>query len=173
MNKANKFDQTGISFEKLAETSPITITRVDRDGKIVYANNRAEDILGLAKSDITDRTYEDPGWKITDYEGNDFPSENLPFQIVKRTKEPVYDVRHAIEWPNGERKLLSINASPLFDDERRFDGMVSVIEDITERVKKEEKLSESEERFRRVYENISAGVAKVSLDFRIESANPA
>ncbi len=102
-----------VSFEKLAATSSAAITKVDKDGGIVYANDRAEEVLGLERREITDRTYDDPDWKITDFDGNDFPSENLPFQIVKRTEEPVYDVRHAIEWPDGERELLSINASPL------------------------------------------------------------
>ncbi|MEF8798843.1 MAG: PAS domain S-box protein [Candidatus Bipolaricaulota bacterium] len=152
MSKANNPNQISISFEKLAETSPVTITGLDKDGNIVYANSRAEEVLGLEKSEITDRTYDDPDWKITDFEGNDYPSEGLPFQIVKRTEEPVYDVRPAIEWPDGERKFLSINASPLFDEDGVFDGMVSVMEDITEQVNMREKLQQSKERYQKYFD---------------------
>ncbi|MBS3765938.1 PAS domain S-box protein, partial [Candidatus Bipolaricaulota bacterium] len=148
-----------ISFEKLAETSPAAIIEVDKDGQIVYANDRAEEVLGLEKSEITNRTYDDPDWKITDFEGNTFPSEKLPFQIVKRTEEPVDDVRHAIEWQDSERKLLSVNASPLFDEDDEFDGMVSVIEDITEQVRTRRSLEESKKRYRQLFTETNEGVA--------------
>jgi len=151
VSKTNNPDQNGISFEKLAETSPAAITKLDKRGKIVYANSRAEVVLGLEKSEITDRTYDDPDWKITDFDGNDFPAENLPFEIVKRTKEPVYNSRHAIEWPEGERKLLSINASPLFE-EGKFEGVVSVIEDITDQVNTRRELQRSQERYKKYFE---------------------
>ncbi len=69
-------------------------------------------MLGLKKSEITDRTYDGVEWNITYYDGTDYPSYELPFEIVKETEEPVQNIRYAIERPNGERKLLSINASP-------------------------------------------------------------
>ncbi len=129
----------GVSLEKLAETSPVAITKVDSEGRIVYANSKAEAVLGLKRSEITGRTYDDVEWKITHYDGSHYPTEKLPFEIVKRTKEPVNGVRHAIEWPGGERKLFSINASPLFDDRGDFDGIVSVIEDVTVEIMMEQR----------------------------------
>lgn len=44
---------------------------------------------------------------------------------------------------------------------------------ITDLNQSEKTLQESEERFRQVYNHMSTGVAKVSLEFKIESANPA
>jgi PAS domain S-box-containing protein len=132
-------ETSAVSLDKLAETSPVAITKVDKHGNIAYANNRAEDLFGLEKSEITNRTYDDPDWKITYYDGTDYPSEELPFEIVKETGEPVENVRHAIEWPNGKIKLLSIDASPLFEDDGDFDGMVSVIEDVTEQIALEQR----------------------------------
>ena len=141
-----------VSFEKLAETSPAAITEVDEQGNIVYANSRAEEVLGFKKSEITARTYDDPDWQITDFEGNAFPRKNLPFRIVKKTQEPVFDVRHAIEFPDGERRQLSINATPLFDEAGKFDGMVSVIEDVTDQVKIRRELQRSRERYKKYFE---------------------
>ena len=145
-------------FKQLAETSPVAIAEVDRSGTIVYANGRAEEVLGLTKSEIRGRTYDDPEWEITDFEGGDYPSERLPFQLVKETEEPVYDVRHAIEWPNGERKLLAVNGSPLFDEEGNFEGMVAVIQDVTEEVRTNERLKASERRYRKLVQNINDAV---------------
>jgi PAS domain S-box-containing protein len=159
LTKSNHSDRSEVSLEKIAETSPITITRVDRNGRIVYANSRAEEILGLKKSEITDRTYNDPDWKITDFEGDDFPDEDLPFQVVKRTEEPVYNIKHAIEWPNGKRKLLSVNASPLFDDQGEFDGMIAYINDITRQINTNKALQASKSRYEQLIDNMSSGVA--------------
>ncbi len=155
------------------ETSPVGITVLNREGQVTFANRRAEKVLGLTQDQITQRTYNAPAWRITDYEGQPFPDEALPFNQVMTTGRAVYDVRHAIAWPDGHRVLLSINASPLFDDTGQVDGMVATVDDVTERVRAEEALRESEARFRQVYEHMTVGVARVSLDFRIESANEA
>lgn len=127
-------------LEQIAETSPITIIKVDKDGQIVYANTKAEEVLGLEKDLITNRSYHDVQWKIKTFDGEFFPETELPFRKVRETRETVYDVQHAIEWPNGEKKLLSINAAPLFDEEDEFDGMVASIMDITERYRTERNL---------------------------------
>ena len=99
-------------MNRIMETSPAGITVVDREGKIIFANPQAEIVLGLTKSEITQRTYNAPEWRITAYDGNPFPDQELPFQRVMATGLPVHDVRHAIEWPNRRRVLLSINAPP-------------------------------------------------------------
>ena len=71
---------------------------------------------------------------------------------------PIYDERHAIEWPNGRRVLLSVNAAPLFDSHGRADGMVATVEDITERIRMEEELRESEEKYKKLVEESLQGL---------------
>jgi PAS domain S-box-containing protein len=162
-----------ISFAKLAETSPAALTKLNKEGRFVYANKQAEEVLGLEESEITERTYEDPAWKITDFEGDDLPQDQLPFRRVKETEEPVSDVRHAIEWPNGKRKYLSVNASPLFEEEGNFDGVVAVLDDITEREQLEYDLKTSEKRYRRLFETAQDGMLILNADTgKIIDANP-
>ncbi|MFX1250952.1 MAG: PAS domain S-box protein [Promethearchaeota archaeon] len=129
----------------ITEMSPIGITIVDNEGKITFANNRAEEVLGLKKDEITSRTYNDPQWHITDFDGNPFPERELPFSSVKTSKKPVYNVNHAIKWSDERQVLLSINASPLFNELGEFSGMVASIEDITEQKKTEEELRKQKE----------------------------
>jgi PAS domain S-box-containing protein len=145
-------------LERITSTSPIGITVVDRTGLITFANTRAEEILGFTRDGITDRTYNDPEWHITAIDGSPFPDENLPFEIVRRTGREVFDFRHAIEWPDGRRVLLSINAAPLTDAEGRFDGIVATILDITERIEATERLRASEEMCLLISENIPVAV---------------
>lgn len=151
--KERELEEERNFLEQIAEMSPVCITKLNSDGEIIYANDRAEDILGLSKNEIKGRTYNDVEWSITDYDGDDFPAEKLPFNQVKEKGEPVYGIKHAIEWPNGESKLLSINASPIYDD-GEFDGMVASIENVTEKEKKERELKESRRRLKTLMDNI-------------------
>ncbi|ADI75085.1 multi-sensor signal transduction histidine kinase (plasmid) [Methanohalobium evestigatum Z-7303] len=160
-------------IEKVADTSPICITKVDRNGYIVYANHAAEMVLGLSKSKIQERTYDDVKWKITDFDGNYYPQEELPFELVQKYLEPVYDVRHAIQWPDGQRKLLSINAAPIFDDYNRFDGLVAAIENISEKIEKERELKESEKKFRNYIDHSPIGIFVANKDGYYVDVNPA
>lgn len=127
-------------FKKLTETSPIGITVVNSNGEITFANTEAEKTLGLERDQITDRTYNDPDWEITDYEGNVFPDEKLPFKQVKRKKKTVYDIKHTIRNPDGEVKYLKINSSPIFNEYGDIEKVVNTIEDVTEQKKSEEKI---------------------------------
>lgn len=120
-------------FAQIADMSPICITKVDATGQIVFANPQAEVVLGITRSDVQQRSFDDPVWRITDVEGGPFPEEALPFAVVRDTLQPVHNVQHAIVWPDGSRRILSVNASPILGATGTFEGMVSVIEDITER----------------------------------------
>jgi len=148
-------------LKQISDTSPVAIAVVNIDGKISFANKHAEQVLGLIKNKITQRTYNDPKWKITDYEGNPFPDKKLPFQLVKSTKKPVSDIHHAIEWPDGQRVLLSINAAPLFDEKGKFNGIVAAMEDVTWRVRSERALRESEASMRSLFRAAPIGIGIV------------
>lgn len=120
-------------IERVMDTSPAGILQVDADGQIVYANRRAEQILGLKRGEISERAYNSPSWRITDEAGQNMPDDQLPFAQVKAHRSAVFGVRHAIEQPDGTRTFLSVNAAPLLSQQEEFEGMVAAIEDITER----------------------------------------
>lgn len=119
---------------RIMETSPVGITLVNEAGRITFANTKAEQILGIPASEITQLRYSDPRWKISDFGGRPFPQENLPFSVVRRTALPVQDIRYAIRRNDGNRALVSINSAPIFDQSGSVAGMVSTIEDITQKV---------------------------------------
>ncbi|MFA6002201.1 MAG: PAS domain S-box protein [Thermoleophilia bacterium] len=125
---------------KILETSLVGITVVDAEGQFFFANRKAEEILGLTKSEITGRVYNDPEWRITTFDGGHLPDEELPFQKVRDTGKTVENVRHAIVWPDGRTVCLSINASPLTDANGGFAGIVAGIEDISAAVEGERAL---------------------------------
>jgi PAS domain S-box-containing protein len=137
---------------RVMETSPVCITIVDREGKITFANPGAEEVLGLSSNEVTGRTFNAPEWRITDFDGSPYPDEQLPFRQVMDTGLPVYDVRHAIEWPDGRKVLLSVNGAPLFDNVDQVEGVVFTIENVTEQIKTSKALVESEYHYRTLFE---------------------
>lgn len=130
-------------LDRLMDTSPLGITVVNRDGQITFANERAERILGLTRHELATRTYNAPEWRITNCQGGPFPEADLPFARVLASGAPVYDARHAIEWPNGRRVQLSINGAPLTGAGGRLDGVVFTLDDVTERTREEERRIEA------------------------------
>jgi two-component system CheB/CheR fusion protein len=132
---------------KIIETSPSGITVVDSDGRIRFANPKADEILQLKREKRSGQAYKDPAVKDTDDRGNLFPGKSLPFNQVMETRQPCYGVEHAIENKAGQRVLLRVNAAPLIANNGKVTGVVSTIEDRTYGVRQKTRLVESEERY--------------------------
>jgi PAS domain S-box-containing protein len=140
---------------RIFETSPVAITVLDVEGNITRANDRAEEVLGLRPNDIHARSYDDPIWHHTTVDGKPLPDESQPFVIVMSTGKPVYDVRHAIEWPDGRRRILSINGAPLRDSGDEITGAMFVVEDVTAEYLRRQIASERQQKVRALYEAMS------------------
>jgi PAS domain S-box-containing protein len=129
--------------DRMMETSLSGIVLLDKEARITGANANAERIFGLKKGEILSRTYSTTEWAMTDYDGNPFPEEKLPVQLVLENSRPVSNVRHTIEREDGRRVFLSVNASPLFDEAGEPDGMIAMMRDVTAQEEAEESLRES------------------------------
>ncbi len=153
--------------ERIIDDGPVAITQVDRDGKIVFANRNAQRLFCLDKPDIETLCYNAPEWLITDVDGAPFPDERLPFSQVMSTGQCVYDVRHAIVMPNGDRTILSINGAPLHDEQGRIDRVVFTIQDITEREKSDEHLL----KYKQIVSSTLDGISLLDRDYRYVIVN--
>ncbi|MEG4088995.1 PAS domain S-box protein [Microcoleus sp. Pol12B4] len=145
-------------LSSIFQTIPDGITILDSTGQIIAANRAAERILRLTSSDIVERGYNDPSWFITTVEGHPFPEDELPFARVMQTGEPVYGIEHGISHADGTRRILSINASPLFDAEGQIINIIAAFSDITERKQTED------ERVQLVQEQAARALAEVSQE---------
>jgi two-component system, cell cycle sensor histidine kinase and response regulator CckA len=145
-------------LNRVIETSPAGIVIMNQQGFITYANKQAESVLGLDQATISQRTYNAPDWHITDYAGNPFPDNKLPFSLIMATGHSVNDVRHAIKWPNGRRAFLTINAAPLFDKSGSINEIIATIEDITERKLTEELVQKSYRLYQQLIDHANDGI---------------
>jgi two-component system cell cycle sensor histidine kinase/response regulator CckA len=149
---------------RLAETSPVAITVVDRNGRIIFANQRAEEILGLTRDEIIRRDYNEPAWSITDFEGKPFADDELPFRRVLATAAPVFGLQHAIRWPDGKQIFLSINGAPLLLASGEVDAVVFAMEDVTAQRQAEEALRASERRLQLINDAMLDLVSEVDVE---------
>jgi PAS domain S-box-containing protein len=83
-----------------------------------------------------------------------------------------YDIEHRIV-VDGEVKWVRERAELEFDSKGRLLGGFGTTQDITERKRTEEALRESEERFRKIFENAATGIAITDWEGRFQQCNPA
>jgi len=121
-------------LQQITETNPISITVLDKEGKITFANTRAQQVLGLSNDQVKKRYFNDVNWKIRDFEGNPVAEENLPFKQVMKTGKPLFGAEHTIEHEDGTKKYILINAAPLLTENFKPDGVVASLLDITDRI---------------------------------------
>ena len=133
-------------LEGILATSIAGVIVVDISGAIIFANARAEEVLGLRVSEKKGRRFDAHEWHHTDLDGGPFPHDRQPFAQVLRSGAPVFDVRHAIEWPDGHRQLLSINGAPLFDEQGSIEAIVLGVTDITDVIVAERELRARDQR---------------------------
>jgi PAS domain S-box-containing protein len=154
-------------------TSVQGITVLDPHGQIIFANERAETVLGLTRTDLTSRTYDASEWQTTALDGSPWPDDAQPFQRVLRSGEPVFEVQHAIVANDGRRRMLAINGAPIKDADDQITSLVFSVTDITEQKRAETALRTSEERFRELVNSMGVGVTLHDSTGRIIMANPA
>ncbi len=127
------------------------------DLRVVQANKASGEILGVSIDDLIGRTPDDIGWKAVREDGTPLPGMEFPSMIAFKTKEEVIGTVIGIHNPIVDRIIwVKANAIPLFHGEESEPFEVySVFEDITEKRKTEKSLKESEERFRRMANNVN------------------
>ncbi len=168
--------------ELICETTPVGIITLDLEGQIVAANSWAEELLGLSENQATGRAYNDPRWHITDCDGGEFPDDQLPFRAALTAGKPVHDVRLAVEWPDGRRVFLSVNAAPIKGEDGSISAVLTVFDDISERISSGRKLEASEQRYQSLFNSMESAFSLQEIihdehgkpcDYRFLEVNPA
>ena len=131
-SKTEDFRKQKELTEAILDTTPIAVSMVDVDGKLLYVNRLAEDLFGLSKKDLQSLSFDAKEWHITDYEGKELPAKLLPFSLIKKRYESVHNIEHAIKIKD-KTIYLSVSGAPLFDAQGVFQGAVFSMEDKSEK----------------------------------------
>ena len=82
-----------------------------------------------------------------------------------------FDIDHRIILANGEEHTVHTKAEVIFNEENRPIRLKGIVQDITERKRVEEKLRESEERYRNIVETANEGIGIIDDKAVITYAN--
>ncbi|SIR65923.1 PAS domain-containing sensor histidine kinase [Natronorubrum thiooxidans] len=115
--------------EQLLETSPVGIAVVNPDGSTNRANERMAQLLEISAEDAS--AYTAGQRAMFDADGAFLPVEERPAFRVFETGEPLYDQEILLD-PDGQRRWLSVNATPITGEEGDPEQVVVTATEITE-----------------------------------------
>ncbi|MFP4459363.1 MAG: PAS domain S-box protein [Candidatus Zixiibacteriota bacterium] len=152
------------NYRLLAETAEEIIVTHDMDGIIQYANRAAGKAVSKTKEQLV-------GTNIADYlsrESYGNAREREKLREKDNRDKLLYQVKVINEF--GETTILEASSTPIIVDDR-IKSILLVARDITERIKSQQKLSASEEKYRTVVNNIMQGLLIIDKSGYIKFAN--
>lgn len=155
----------------------------DDTGRIVLWNRTAAEVFHLQSDEIVGMSPTERNWNTIHEDGSDFQVTDHPSLHTLRTGVSLSGVVMGVRRDREETVWIRINTRPLYD--RPGDKPSAVIisfADITEIRQAEERLQQSEVKFRTLFENMTAGFALHEMiydddgrprDYRYLEVNPA
>jgi len=92
-------------------------------------------------------------------------------QQVIRSGTPEYNVLEDWILPNGSKVWYNINRMPLFSPDNNIIGILTTYEDITERFILEQRLKESERKYRELHDKLKTGYFEADLKGNVKFIN--
>ncbi|MFX1314864.1 MAG: PAS domain S-box protein [Promethearchaeota archaeon] len=151
-----KLKESEEKYRHLIETSPYSIILFNLDGKIIDYNSTTEKLFGYAKEEFIGKTYLD----LPLHPPEIFSTLNKKLvkiykgERIEPTEFQVFKKDGTTTWVNAQITLLNFGDNTFFQ---------SIAQDITKKKEAEEKLKESEEKYRDLLDTSSVGVMEVNL----------
>jgi adenylate/guanylate cyclase len=151
-------------LSQVVEQSPVSVVITDDQGYIEYVNPAFSSVTGYAPEEVIGQ------------KPSILKSSNTPPSVYEELWGTIVKGRH---WKghlincrkNGEEYWESVIIAPIFDDSRNISHYVAVKEDITERMRMEEAVRESEVKYRELVENASSIILKLDTEGNITFFN--
>ncbi len=113
---------------RVLDNSPTGKMMVDAAGYITFVNHKVEEIFTLSKEEIVGEKYNSEKFKFYRKENGKEEQVEFPLEKVIRSKQALYNYK--VKFVNDvSEKIVYINASPIFDEEKRVIGAVFSIDD--------------------------------------------
>ncbi len=147
-----------------------SVIATDRRGVVTFMNPTAESLLGWSSAEATGQRI-DTVMRLED--GHAMRMINPAYRALDT--EGVVDIHRGALLRRRDGSLVPIDdsAAPLRDADGRVIGAVLVQRDVSERIRQEERLRVSEERFHNAFDLAASGMALVTLDGRFLQINSA
>ncbi len=137
-------------YRELIENQGEGVGITDSQDVFIFANPAAEKLMGVGPGRLVGRS-------VMDFLVGDHSKRVLNHnERRKKGKKDTYQIEILAE--DGKRKTILLTATPRFDSSRNFIGSFGVFRDITQMKENERRMSESEERYRLLYEFTSDAI---------------
>ena len=153
-----------VSEEKhrnIIETANEGIAIIDSKGIITYANKRLWDMLGYSTEESINKSAYDlvedvAAFKKKQEERSKGVNDNYELKAVRK---------------DGSKLWALANVKALFNEKGEYTGSLGMFTDITKRKEAEEKLRESEEKYRNIVETANEGIGVIDNEFKLTYVN--
>jgi len=153
-NLIDELNNSKQMFQLVLDNIPQHIFWKDIESKYLGCNKNFAKVAGVEEPEnIVGKTDFNLAWKFEEAESF-YDIENL----VMESGVPEFHVIEPQLQVNGKEAWLDVNRIPLHDSEGKVIGLLGTYEDITERKIAEQKLKESEEKFRTITEQSFMGI---------------
>jgi PAS domain S-box-containing protein len=169
----NELEEERNFLNQIISANALSLIIINKKGEISFANEGAEHILGLSKSTIESKKYNDPDWKHITIDEKLFPVEELPFSVVMETKENVKDFQHGIIWQDGTKKYISVTGGPLSYNGDEIEEIIFSVTDITKRIEAQKQLGKTKTQMQTILKDMADVVWSVSIpDYKMIYITP-
>lgn len=110
MPEGHQHDLLLLLARDLAMNLATAVLIVDREGSLVFYNERAEDLLGRPFSDARLDPEKPIDWEVTGIDDEPLPRERWPLTVAVRERRPAHG---ALRLTRGERPAFAVTAFPL------------------------------------------------------------
>jgi PAS domain S-box-containing protein len=146
LNAQQALQESEDRFETLCTSAPLAIFQTDAAGKCTYMNPLWDKISGLSEEESLGY-----GW-ISAIHPEDRQEALEYWQFAVSEHHPcIHEYRLLTQ--QQEVRWVRVLASPIYSNERQFQGHVGTVEDITVLKQAEEQLRDSESRYRLLFES--------------------
>lgn len=152
-------------LQGIVSTSATGFVVLSSEGRIIYANDAAESVLGVSRDFMMGEMYNSSKWEMTDIDGNPIKEEDEPFVIVQKTGRMVQNHRVALHCNDGLR-YSSFNAAPIAAADGQDARVVYAVTDVTALVTAEQARAVALDDARRANVAKSNFLAKMSHEIR-------
>lgn len=153
-------------YRLLVDQLPVGVVELNREGIIVFANDRASEICGFDKHKIIGSK----AWSSQPSELMKFSFEYEFNRLLEKNPTSYHlEMEHVTK--SQERKRLEIHWRYQKDSKNQVTGFTCSITDISDRKKTEEALRESEKRFKSVINSATDTIISANLDGEVLYCN--
>ncbi len=154
-------------FRRLYDDAPAGYHEVNVEGRIVNINRTECELLGYRKEDLIGRLVFD----LISEETRESAMKAFPEKVSGR--RPLRTIERIFLTQDNRQIVVSIQERYKRDENGKIVGILSTVQDVTDRNRTELALQASERRARALFEGIQEAVFVHSLEGKILDANPA